>query len=141
MAEKYVKLGEKANSFYDPATGLTLIPGEIKQVPNAFLRTQRTRRFLKGAGIVYASKEEFNEYQEKLNPPEVKYKTTEKLEEEVVEEKPKTRKEELEELTKAALLEQVESSSWEEGDVEKAKSFKKKAELIDFIVETEKLYE
>ena len=135
MTEKYVKLGEKANSFFDPQTGFSLVPGEIKLVPNSYLRTQRARRFLKGGGITYSSKEEYNEYQDSLRiipAYKVEAKAVDK------EENPEVP---LDEMTKASLIEHVEKSGWDQADIDEAKSIKKKAELLDFIKETEKLYE
>ncbi len=139
MAEKYVKLGEKANSFYDPSTGLSLVPNEVKEVPGSFLRSQRTRRFLKGGGIAYASKEEFNEYQAKLKP-QVKKLAGDPGEPKGITKTPEPSID-LGELTKAGLIEHIEEQGWDEEDVAKAKAIKKKADLIEFIQDTEAQYE
>lgn len=148
MANKIVKLGEKANSFYDPTTGLTLIPNEVKEVPNSFLRSQRARRFLKGGGIAYASKDELIEWQEaqkakvkKMNFNQSSVDLSNKVKESEKTDEPDTEVEELKKMTKAALIDYVKGLDWTEDDVEEAKSITKKADLIEFIRETEEEYE
>ena len=155
---KYIKLGEKANSFYDPTTGLSLVPGEVKEVPNTFLTTMRARRFLKGGGIYISSKEEFVEFEEKKKMTFKKLaekkaeneKAKKKKEKEEAKKKEEEKKEEepgplkFEDMTKAALIEMIKEKDWEEEDIKKAKEIEasgKKADLIAFIKETDKLYE
>ncbi len=134
MSEKYLKLGEKSNSFFDPQTGFGLAKGEIKGIVPAYLKSPRIRRFLKGGGLQYASKEEYNEYVAK-STAKTQVKKTKTLE---VEE---TEKLELEDMTKKQLIVHIEGLGWHEDDIEEAKSKKTKAEIIEFIKETESEYE
>jgi len=125
---RYLKLGEKSNSFYDPQTGFGLSGNEIKEITPAFLRSPRIARFLKGGGLQHAHKEEYNEYMASLKG-------------EVITESPEKSEDELEDMTVAELKNYVTDLKWEEEDVEKAQSIKRKSELIDFIRKTEALYE
>lgn len=128
--KRYVKLGESANSFYDPQTGLSLIPGEIKEVLPIWLQSPRVKRFLKGGGLSNSSKEEYNEYLNSLKSPKEA-----EVENEVTEENP------LKQKTMAELKEYVTTLNWSDEDVEAAQEFKKKSQLLTFIEETEAQYE
>lgn len=129
MSEKYLKLGENASSFYDPQTGFGLVPGEVKPIVPAYLKVARIRRFLKGGGLTYASKEEYNEYLASL-----KAKTKPKIKET---EKPDN---DLGSMKLSELKEYVSDLGWDSEDIEKAQEFTKKADLISFIEETEAQY-
>lgn len=129
--KRYLKLGESANSFYDPQTGLSLIPGEIKEILPAWLQAARVKRFLKGGGLLHSSKEEYNQYLNSLKKPKV----VEESEEDGVDENP------LKGKTLAELKEHVTTLNWSDEDVEAAQEMKKKSQLLTFIEETEAQYE
>lgn len=51
--KKFVKLGEKANSFYDPLTKVKLAPGLVVELPKNFRESRKLVRALKAGHIEY----------------------------------------------------------------------------------------
>lgn len=129
--EKYLKLGEKASSFYDPTSRFGIVNQEVKVVTNAVLKSPRVKRFLKGGGLTFATKEEYNEYTASMAPA---------MKEKVVVEE-KVEKKTLKDMTIAELQEHIKVSGWEQEDIDKGLSIKKKDDIIEFIEITEIEYE
>lgn len=134
QTEKYIKLGEKATSFFDPTTRWGIFGEQIKPIPSAFLKSPRLKRFVSGGGLVIVSKEEYKEYLASLEEKPVK---KEVKKEEVKKEEPK----ELTDMTKKELYAYIENSGWDEEDIQKGKEISLKEELLNFITETEAQYE
>lgn len=58
---KYLKLGDKASSFYDMATGLQISGKEIVKVSETYIvQGRKTKNALAGGHLVYATEEEYN---------------------------------------------------------------------------------
>lgn len=133
---KYLKLGEKATSFYDPTTKFLLTNNQVKEVLPFQLKSPRLKRFLQGGGLVFATKEEFKEFQASSEKP----KPVEKVEEKV-EEKTEPTKKPLEEMTKAELYDHIKASGWEKEDVDAGLAIDKKADLLEYVKTTESAYE
>lgn len=129
--EKYIKLGEKASSFFDPITRFGISGKQVKEIFPSQLKNPRIKRFIQGGGLVYATKEEFKEYEASLKNQAVPVKT--KVEAE-------TPKKDLEGMTKNELYDYVKKSGWEESDIETALAIEKKSDLLSYIKETESLY-
>ena len=61
MAEvKYLKLGEKAESFFDPSTSLKLSKGKVVRMTQEMKISNRVKKALKGGHIEYATEEDFD---------------------------------------------------------------------------------
>lgn len=58
---KYLKLGAKASSFYDMATGLKISGDEIVKVHPKYLLSKRTSRAIQGGHLVYANEGDYAE--------------------------------------------------------------------------------
>jgi hypothetical protein len=56
---KYVKLGDKAESFSDPFSGLNLAGKEVKELTGDALNSNSIKNALKGGHLSYASEFEF----------------------------------------------------------------------------------
>lgn len=131
--QKYLKLGEKASSFFDPITRLKLINNMVIEALPIQLKSPRVKRFIQGGGLSYATKEEYNEYQATLSKP-VKAKTkVEKVEE------PKEKG--LNDMTKAEIYDYIKNSGWDAEDIETGLAIDKKSDLLDFVKNTEAAYE
>lgn len=52
-----VKLGKNAYIFFDQVTGLKIVKGEVKEVPNNILKTRRVRAALNGGHLIYATQD------------------------------------------------------------------------------------
>ena len=129
--EKYIKLGEKASSFYDPTTRFAIANGQVKVVTNAVLKSPRIKRFLKGGGLMLTTKEEYNEYMASIKPEK----------EQVVKAEVEVEKKPFEEMTIKELHEYIKNSGWEQEDIDAGLEIKKKADIIEFIETTEIEYE
>lgn len=57
MANKYVKVGAKANIFHDQSTGITVCKGEIVELNQAQLVSKRVRAALAAGHLEYANPE------------------------------------------------------------------------------------
>lgn len=57
---KYIQLGEKANFFHDPYTGLTLAKGETKELTNVQFSSKRVRAALSQGHLAYAEAPDAN---------------------------------------------------------------------------------
>lgn len=56
--KKFVKLGEKANSFYDPLTKVKLAKGQTVELPKNFRESRRILRALKTGHLEYSDETE-----------------------------------------------------------------------------------
>jgi len=56
---KYVKLGDKAESYYDPYSGLSLAGKEVKELLGTALTSNSIANALKGGHLSHASEYEF----------------------------------------------------------------------------------
>lgn len=142
-SEKYLKLGDKATSFFDPATRWGISGSKVKPILPAQLKSPRIKRFVTGGGLVYATKEEYKEYLalvEKNKKPESPVKT-EKKEKETEDKKTEDKPKELSEMTKKELFEYIENSGWDQEDIDEGLALSKKEEILNFIQETEAEYE
>ncbi len=84
---KYVKLGEKASSFFDPFSRLTLAgKQEVVLLDAKALKSNRVKSALKGGHLSYASESEFAEFGG-IVPEDTKEKTAKKDEDEDDDEK------------------------------------------------------
>lgn len=69
MARKgreYVRLNEKAASFYDVTSGLQLANKQVKKLTAEQYQSKRVQKALKGGHLEYADVEDFEEYLETL---------------------------------------------------------------------------
>ena len=134
--EKYIALGEKATTFYDPQIKFGLVLGEIKPILPGQLKSPRVRRFLKGGGLTLVGKEEYKEYLASIQIPT---KTEEvKVDTEETKDKPER---DLTSMTVNQLKDLIKNSGWDSDDIEEGLAKSKKADLIEFIEETELAYE
>jgi len=58
---KYVKLGEKASMFYDPTTKLKVVPGQVVELSNDNLRSKRIIRAIKAGHLDHADSDDLEE--------------------------------------------------------------------------------
>lgn len=63
MADIYVKLGEKANSFSDPISGVNLSGKEVIILTDKARKSKKTDAAFKGGHLVRASRTEYEAYQ------------------------------------------------------------------------------
>jgi hypothetical protein len=135
-SEKFLKLGEKATSFYDPTTRWGIAGNKIVPILPAQLKSPRIKRFISGGGLTYATKEEYKEYLASLSKPI-------KKEEEVKEEtkKEETKPTDINQMTKAQLYDYIKESGWDQEDIDEGLALTKKEEILNFIQETEANYE
>lgn len=125
MKRKFVKLGDKAFSFSDPFSRLTLRKGEIKELETTNQkRSVRIKNALKGGHLEPATEVEFDKYQDSLLSGTVPSS-----------EKTTTLKDQLAEMTKAELVEYYQSHY--EVSEEDLKSFEKlkQKEMVEELVE------
>lgn len=140
--EKYIALGEKASTFFDPVTKLNLVGNEIKPIVQAFLKSPRVKRFLKGGGLTLVGKEEYKEYLASQKEGKVKKAQTEGDDEDDDEgDDEGTEKKAFENMSIKQLKTHIEKSGWEKEDIEAGLELTKKAELIEYIKKTETSYE
>jgi hypothetical protein len=71
---KYVKLGDKAESFYDPFSKFSIVRKEVKELVGNSLKSNRVKSAIKGGHLVYASQVEFEKVNSKT-PVETKDNT------------------------------------------------------------------
>ena len=64
MATVFLKLGDKANSFFDPFTNLSLAVGEVKEVEKRVSNSPKVKRAIQGGHITFTT--------DPANGPEVK---------------------------------------------------------------------
>lgn len=70
MANVYLKLGSKATTFYDMATGLQISNKEVVEVNEQYInKGRRTKRAIQGGHVTYATKEEYEKYKGKTSSP------------------------------------------------------------------------
>jgi len=119
------KINPNSSIFYDPATGIMITKGEEVEITPAQASSFRTKDAIRGKHIIPVLEEKVEEKEEK----EVEETETSYDEE---------RFEELSIMTVSQILEEFDFMNDE--DLKKAKS-KNKAEMIKFLLETEKLYE
>lgn len=139
MANVYLKLGPKATTFYDMATGLQVSNKEIIEVnPKYISRGRRTSRAIQGGHLVYSTKEEYEAYRgisssedkantEATNKADRLYDLSQKFFE--LYQSGKSTKELAEVFTKNQLIELAEASDLEVEDSDT------KATLVEAIVE------
>lgn len=63
MSNKNVKLGELANSFYDPVTQVKVLPGQVVQLEKAQYVSKKTATALRHGHLVLASDEEVEAFE------------------------------------------------------------------------------
>lgn len=63
---EFIKLGPKANSFYDPLTEQKLVPGMVIEYSDKLRKSKKVQDALRGGHLAYAKEEEFNQYRDKL---------------------------------------------------------------------------
>lgn len=64
MSKKvYVKLGEKAQSFSDPASGLKVLPKQVIELTKKNLSSKKVETAIKGGHLEKVDEKEFNAYQ------------------------------------------------------------------------------
>jgi hypothetical protein len=130
--EKYITLGEKATTFFDPDTKINLVGKEVKKVLAAQLKSPRVKRFLKGGGLVLVGKEEYKEYLASIEKSKVTLKN---------EEEDTKAEKTLQEMSIKELKAHIEKSGWEQKDIDDGLQLVKKADLIEFIEQTSASYE
>ena len=116
------KINPNSSIFYDPATGIMITKGEEVEITPAQASSFRTKDAIRGKHIIPVLEEKVEE--KKVDEPETSYD--------------EKRFEELSIMTVSQILEEFDFMN--EEDLKKAKS-KNKAEMIEFLLETEKLYE
>lgn len=62
---KYLKLGEKATQFYDPKTGLHILKGDVKEVEDSVLSSEKVASAIKGGHIQKVGEFEFQQAKKK----------------------------------------------------------------------------
>lgn len=60
---KYVKLGSKASIFHDPTTGIKVLPGQVVEVKGVGKFSKKITAALQGGHLENVSKEDFEKYQ------------------------------------------------------------------------------
>lgn len=60
---KYAKLGDKANSFSDPTSGLNLKNKDVVELTPSNLSSKRVKKALNGGHLEYAEKSDYTEFQ------------------------------------------------------------------------------
>lgn len=59
---KYLKLGSKAQNFFDPISGLNIVGKEVVELPKGFKMNPRINRAISGGHLVNSNKDEYLEY-------------------------------------------------------------------------------
>jgi hypothetical protein len=123
----YVKLGEKAESFSCPSTGLTVLPNQIVKLEKNHLSSTKIKDAIKGTHLERADEDEYNTF---INGAT----NDEEDEDEALHTESSLKK-----LTKDPLLELAITFLGKEGHEEDEESLgkMKKEELIDFILEVQ----
>lgn len=62
--EKQVKLGENANSFYDPISGTKVLPGQVVKLEGNSGKSKKIREALRHGHLVIATDEDVEEYEQ-----------------------------------------------------------------------------
>lgn len=63
---KHVKLGEKALSFSCPTSGVTLIPGVVRELNAKELSSKKVKMAIKGGHLEVVNEEAYKKYQKSL---------------------------------------------------------------------------
>lgn len=62
MANKNVKLGEAANSFYDPTSGLKVLPGQVVELDNKQSKSKKVTIAMRHGHLVSATDEDVENF-------------------------------------------------------------------------------
>lgn len=64
---KYVKLGKKAEIFFDPTTRTKILKGQVVKLEDRRKFSKKISAAIAGGHLIHASKEDFNDYMEDVN--------------------------------------------------------------------------
>lgn len=131
--KKYVKLGEKASSYFDPTTRMQVAPGEAVEIELKHRQSKRFVRALKSGHLDYVDSDEVNELtvvNAKAESKKVEKETNWKDEVEMTEKGLMALK--LAQLKELALDKIKADPDWDMTEAEIGESTKK--ELVEFIL-------